>query len=329
MKDHARITFDGLILFCFSRGTAKRKPDRRSRCEIGILNRTGSDEHEFGLRVEKEALRGGELVTVDPKMIGMRENPLRFSQSELRKFGSFHLYTGTPQQPPPKSGSVIREKSFDTVLDLEGDDFYRGKVKVVPGSYTKLFVTTGSFAGIVQTADAEFARVSKNVLDQVLSSFLRPQNWERLLDPDRRLLASFSRIVKTVIEITKGKNLVIKGIKKSGREETIFNLPHPSKLKAKRYIIEITNHEIESQRPPDLDQSIIKNCAAFAHHSLAVKSIPTSGKARSSPQKARPIYGLVGNFDFDGATEDGLNKRLQRTEPACCIGCQLSQSESF
>ena len=332
MKDHARITFDGLMLFCFSRKTYKRKPDRRTRCEVGILNQTGDDKHELSIKVEKEPLRGADLVAVDPKEIGMRENPLRISQLDLRKYASFHLYTGTTQQPAPKSGSVIREKSFDSVLDLEGDDFYRTKLKFVPGSYTKLFSTTGSFAGIGQTADAEFVRVSKNIIDQVLASFIRPQNWERLLDPDRRLLSSFSRKVKSVIEIPKGKNLVIKGIKKSGREEIIFSLPNPSILDAKRYVIEINNHDSAIQDQTEKRQKIVKNCAAFVYHSLAIKSLIANGKARSlksSPQPTRPIYGLVGNFDISAVAEDELDSKWQRTDEACCIGCQVSQSESI
>jgi hypothetical protein len=332
MKDHARIIFEGLLLFCFSRRTTKRRPDRRGRCEIGILNQTGNDQHEFVIKVETEPLHGGDLVTVDPQIIGMRENPLKITQSDLRKFASFHMYTGTTQQPAPASGSVIREKSFDTILDLEGDDFYRGRVKVVPGSYTKLYSTTGSFAGIGLTADAEFVRVSKNILDNVLSTFQRPQNWERLLDPDRRLLASFSRKVKTVIEITKGNQLVIKGIRKSGKQETIFNLPHPATVNARRYVIDITNHDVERSSHPKDVQEVIKNCAAFVHHSLAIKSVLTNGKAgiyKSSPRSVRPVYGLTENFDFRTSRDDRQDILLQRSDAACCIGCELSQSETI
>jgi hypothetical protein len=262
----------------------------------------------------------------------MRENPLKISQSELRKFASLHMYTGTPQQPPPKSGSVIREKSFDTVLDLEGDDFYRGKVKLIPGSYTKLFSSIGSFSGVSQTADAEFARVSKNILNQILSNFLHPHNWGRLLDPDRRLLASFSRKVKTVVEITKGKNLVIKGIRKSGKQETFLNLPHPSLLNAKRYVIEITNQDAERHSPPENDQDVIKNCAAFVHHSDAIKSIQTNGMTgsnKSVSRISRPIYGLTKNIDYSAMNEDRQDLILQRSDDACCISCQISVSESI
>jgi hypothetical protein len=332
MKDNARILFDGLMLFCFSRKTTKRKPDRRSRCEIGLLNRTGNDEHEFVINVEIEQLRGGNLVKVAPELIGMRANPLRISQSDLRKFSSLFLYTGNTHQPPPKSGSVIREKSFDTVLDLEGEDFYRGKLEFVPSNYTKLISTTGSFAGVDHTGDAQFARVSKKILDLILSTFQRPKDWALLLDPNKRLLASFSRKVESVIEITKGRNLVLKGSRKSGRQEIIFSLPHPSILKAKRYVIEITNHDLEHPSTHMDGDVVIKNCAAFAHYSSAIKSIQINGKSRSfksSSRSSKPIYGLTRNFDYTDSNNAGSNLNLQRSKDACCIACQTSQSDNI
>lgn len=317
------------MLFCFSEKTSKRLPDKRNRCEIGIHNQTGTDKHAFVIDIKKEPLKdkkkrplkSGELERVDPKSAEMSANPLEISQVNLRKFSSLHLYTGTLQPQPPTSGSVIRDKSFDGILDLEGEDFYRGKVNVIPGRYTILFATAGSFTGVDATHDAEYARVSERIHKFILKESVRPRFWDNLLDLDRRLLATYFRQVKTEVEIPSGQHLILQGVKKPGEVVTIFRLPHPSVLNAKRYVIEITNLDKKHSKFKPYDKiGETKKCGAFIHHSLAVK--PTNPDAKT-------IFGLTSNFDFLELTRGEKKFLNHRCETACCIVCKLESSTTI
>src|SRR5215813_12620537 len=135
---NAVITLDGLMVFCFSPKTSQGLPDVRTRCKIGILHETGADIHEFSIRVFKE-LPDGSSTQATPQEIGMTSNPRIFDQLALNAISSFHLYVGNDGDPPPQTGSVVREQSFDEVLNLNGEDFYPTGVNILWDRFTPLY----------------------------------------------------------------------------------------------------------------------------------------------------------------------------------------------
>lgn len=310
-NNNAKITFEGLLLFCFPhdnlRGGAK------SHCEIGILNETGEDEHEVVINVQKKDLSSGQTIPVPSAEAGMASNPLKFSHQQIRGFSSLELYAGSSQQQPPTSGAVTRNASFDKILNLEGGDFYGGKINLIEGRYTSMFVTTGEFSAIAETPSGMFCRVSRPVVEEAKKLKGRPPGWGSLLDVDKRTLAPFARKAEVEIEIGQNQSLVLKGLRDDGSAETLFSLPHPPVIGAERYVISFSNSDKIRGSGAAL------NCSAFLHHSLAIKSPRPGGK---------PEYGLVLNFDFDGASEAGA-AALQRTDDSACDCARLDDSESL
>ncbi|HKX27498.1 MAG TPA: hypothetical protein VJ302_07390, partial [Blastocatellia bacterium] len=273
---------------------------------------TELDEHEFVIRVEQEPIRGGGLVLADPARVGMSENPLTLDQVQLRKFASLHLYQGAMRQLPPQSGCVVRDPSFDTVLDLEGEDFYDAPVTVLPERYTLMFVTTGLFSGLNFAAHSAFSRVSREVLDQIRAVPRRPEDWDQLPDSERRSLPAFAREVKSEHRLDRGESLVIKGVGHSKRVQTLAKLPHPSQLHARRYVITISN--LDKRGTGEDLPHVLQNCAGFLHHSAALDPLDLRGKGS---------FGLMYNFDHDDLAQDLLGDELERTPAACCGECQI------
>src|SRR5262245_15632884 len=243
----------------------------------------------------------------------MTSNTRIFDQLALNAISSFHLYVGNDGDPPPQTGSVVREQSFDEVLNLNGEDFYPTGVNILWDRFTPLYATAGAFAGVSETGDAEFCRVSKDVLLDIQNTLARPDNWYTLLDPDKRMWGSFARKMKIEIEIGQGKYLIAKANSGPGVLETIFRLPHPSTLGIKGYVLEINN--LESDSTVDVTSALfkVKNCANFTHFSNAVEVPHLTHK---------PIYGLAFNFDFVSLSDDELNEDTERCDTGCCIGCE-------
>jgi len=312
-NSNAVITFDGLLVFCFAPKTCQGSPDIRDRCDIGVLHETGGDIHEFSIKVYKE-MPDGSSMPAEPHEFGMPDNPLIYNQSALKGLSSFHLYVGDCEDGPPESGSVIRESSFDAVLNLNGEDFYQGGVKILWGKFTPLRVTAGSFAGVNGTGDAEFCRVSADVLQVVQNTLMRPNDWYTLLDSDRRMLGTFARKMKTEIEIGQGKYLIAKAESSSGVFETLFCLPYPGDFGVNGYVLEVNNLDPVDLLDITSPDHIVNNCANFTHLCEAIE-VPHL--------VPHPVYGLTYNFDFVYLNDDELNEDVERCDDACCIGCEL------
>jgi len=310
-NSNAKITFEGLLLFCFPNNNLTG--GAKSHCEIGILNETGEDEHEVVINIMKKDLNSGQTIPATPAEAGMAANPLKFSHQQIRGFSSLELYTGASQQSPPRSGVVTRDASFDKILNLEGGDFYGGKINLIEGRYTSMFAKTGEFSAIAETPSGMFCRVSKPVVEEAKKLKGRPPGWGGLLDADKRALAPFARKAEADVEIGQNQSLVLKGIRDDGSAETLFSLPHPSIIRAERYVISFSNSDKTSE------PGAVLNCSAFLHHSLAIKSPRPGGKSE---------YGLMLNFDFDFISQAGATA-FQRSEEACCDCGRLEDSGSL
>ena len=306
-NSNAVVTFDGLMVFYFEPQTYQGPLDVRNRCIIGLLHETGPDAHEFKIRVFEELPDGSSRLVTE----------LKFGQLELKKLFSFHLFVGDCGDLPPNSGRVVREPSFDTVLNLNGKDFYQGDVAILWNKFTPLFVTDGSFSGVNETGDAEFCRVSTGVLQDVKNTLTRPNDWYTLLDSDRRMLGAFARKVRTEIEIGQGKYLVAKKEVQRGKFENVFCLPYPPSTGATGYVLEFTN--LDKNLDPTSPDHIVKNCANFAHLCEAV----------TVPQLAsQAIFGLTYNFDYVYLIDDELTEDTERCDDACCVSGEVRSSLS-
>jgi hypothetical protein len=310
LNSNVVITFDGLMLFRFSPKKDQACPDRREQCKIGILHETGNDPHRLTIKVYQVSNDGGTTLA-DPANVGMTENPRIFDQNALKSLSSFHLFLGQDASQLPESGCVIREPSFDKVLQIDGRHFYGRPVDILWNKMTPFYATVGSFSGVNSTADSEFCRVSKDVLPGIINTLSMPSNWYSLFTADKSSLPSFARKMRAEIEICENESLIASTKSNTGAIETIFRLSMPGNG-LERYVLEIDNlDETEERASPEF---IVSNCANFTHLCDAV-DIPQ--------QTDKPIYGLTYNFDFTIDTNFGIGEDTERCDSACCVGCEV------
>jgi hypothetical protein len=285
----------------------------REQCEIGIIHETGNDPHRLIIKVY-QVDENGLTKLANPQDVGMTANPRIFDQTMLKNLASFHLFLGQDPNLPPQTGSVIREQSFDSVLQIDGIDFYDQPLDLIWAKMTPFFVTTGSFSGVNSTAHAEFCRISEAVLQLIEGSLSEPSNWSTLVADDKYALKSFARKMRAEIEISEDKYLILNAKSQSSMFETVFKLSKPES-DLKRYVLEIDNlDEVEEKHSPEF---IVSNCANCRY---LCEAIDFKDKSQNAEKK---IFALSYNFDFTIDTDNGLGEDTERCDTACCIAAEV------
>jgi hypothetical protein len=235
-KSIVTVRFDGLLLFCLD--------ERKGECEAKIC--TAAQGHELKITIFRS---GGEQFY----------GP--FGTEAVRGFHQISLQvTGGSQNG---SAKLVKDSSYDLLLNLAGDNFYGSKAKINPARYEAGFtIKTGRIGAGNVAADCN--KVNLDAFKNV-SFHLSDKEWDELVDRKRdkdpgsvAKLGPFAKDVMLSIELEEGQNFKITS--KDGKLK-IGPLPFKS---GENYDVDIKY----------LDAGIptrLKDCIGFAHHSEAVK----------------------------------------------------------
>lgn len=284
---NVEITFDGLMVFCF--------PDSRQHGEVGLL--TKDNDHEFKIEVNSK------LVEDCPS-----------DHSELRQLPPLYLFVedsinGAWQgYREPEANSVRVDQSFDSVLDLNGEDFYGNGARIAADHYLpSLFISSGEFSvepdHLSDPKVTSFFRVTEDVIKRIKDHRV-PKDWNSLAVESKKTLTPFATRITFTTQLDETQRLVL-SIDKDGRR--ILELPH----RDAPYNIEIFNDDKEPV-------NTFENCKSFRFHSETILEQSAEGAG------PLPRYSLV---PLDKAGEE--NGEVARTSGACCISCKASAIKSL
>jgi hypothetical protein len=266
-KSIVTVRFDGLMLFLLD--------EQKGECEAKIC--TAARDHEMKITVFR---RGGEQYY----------GP--FDTDAIKGFHQINLQvTGSPQNG---SAKLVKDSSYDLLLNLAGKDFYSSKAKIKDGRYESSFVIKNGKIGAGHLA-ADCNKVRLDAFKDA-SFFLSETEWDELVarkrDRDPESVAKLSPCAKDIIvsiEMEEGQNFKITS--KDGKLR-IGPLPFKS---GENYDVEIMYSDIH---PP----SRLRDCMGFAHHSEAVKSDDSVTYAIFRPLRAEETdVGCceVGSYNLD------------------------------
>jgi len=235
-KSIVTVRFDGLLLFCLD--------ERKGECEAKIC--TAAQDHELKITVFRS---GGELYY----------GP--FGLNAIRGFHQISLQvTGGSQNG---SAKLVKDSSYDLLLNLAGDDFYGSKANINPARYEAGFIIKNGKIGAGNLAP-DCNKVRLDAFKDV-RFHLSESEWDELVaqkrDKDPGSVAKLDPCAKDVIvsiEMEEGQNFKITS--KDGKLK-IGPLPFRS---GENYDVEIMYSD---SRPPKR----LRDCIGFAHHSEAVK----------------------------------------------------------
>src|SRR5262245_12313871 len=267
-KSIVTVRFDGLLLFCLD--------ERKGECEAKIC--TAAQDHELKITVFRS---GGEQYY----------GP--FGLDAIRDFHQISLQvTGGSQNG---SAELVKDSSYDFLLNLAGDDFYGSKAKINPAKYDAGFIIKNGKIGAGDLAP-ECNKVKLDAFKDV-RFHLSESEWDELVarkrDKDPGSVAKLSPFAKNVIvyiEMEEGQNFKITS--KDGKLK-IGPLPFKS---GENYDVDI---KYSDAGPP----TRLKDCIGFAHHSEAVKPDDSVTYAIFRPLSAEETDGgccRAGCFDQDG-----------------------------
>ena len=234
-KSTVTVRFDGLLLF--------RLNESKGQCEAKIC--TAAEGHELMIRVFRS---GGE------QLFGP------FNLDEIRSFDQIKLQVAGRAKSGP---ALVKDSSYDLLLNLAGDDFYGSKAEIKDGRYDALFIIKNGKIGAGNLAPA-CKKVNLDAFKDV-SFYLSETEWDELVsekqaqDPGSvaRLLP-FAKDVKLSIDMKEGQNF-----KMTSKDGKLKVGPLPFK-RGENYDVEI--RYLDSGPPTRLE-----DCIGFAHHSEAVK----------------------------------------------------------
>lgn len=268
-KSIVTVRFDGLLLFCLD--------ERKGECEAKIC--TAAKDHEMKITVFRS---GGEQF---------------YGPFDLDTINGFHQInlqvTGGSQNG---SARLVKDSSYDLLLNLAGKDFYGSKAKIKDRRYEAGFIIKNGKIGAGNLAPD----CNKVKLDDFkdVSFFLGEPDWDELTarkrDRDPESVARLRPCAKDVIvsiEMEEGQNFKITS---NDGKLKIGPLPFKS---GENYDVDI---KFLDASPPDR----LRDCIGFGHHSEAVKPDGSVTYSIFRPLRAEETEAgccEVGGFDLGGA----------------------------
>jgi len=235
-KSIVTVRFEGLLLFCLD--------ERKGECEAKIC--TAAKDHEMKITVFRS---GGEQYY----------GP--FGLDAIRGFHKINLQVVGGSQNG--SARLVKDSSYDLILNLAGNDFYGSIAKIKENKYESSFIINNGKIGAGDLAN-DCNKVNLDAFKDV-SFHMSDKEWDEMVASKRRhdpgsvaRLSPFAKNVILSIEMEEGQNFKITS--KDGKLK-IGPLPFKS---GENYDVEI---KYLDAGPP----TSLKDCMGFAHHSEAVK----------------------------------------------------------
>jgi hypothetical protein len=268
-KSIVTVRFDGLLLFCLD--------ERKGECEAKIC--TAAQDHEMKITVFRS---GGERYYGPFGLDAIRG----FHQISLQVTGG----------SPNGSAGLVKDSSYDLLLNLAGEDFYGSKAKIKETRYEAGFIIKNGKIGAGSLAsDCNKVRLDafKNVRFHLSES-----EWDELIarkrghDPESVVkLNPFAKDVIVSIEMDEGQSFKI--ISEDGKLK-IGPLPFKSG----------ENYDVDIKFLDAGPLTCLNDCIGFAHHSEAVKPDGSVTYAIFRPLRAEETDGACcrsGCYDLGGA----------------------------
>ncbi|MGE0126821.1 MAG: hypothetical protein AB7U82_01860 [Blastocatellales bacterium] len=265
-KATVTVRFDGLLLFCLD--------ELKGVCEAKIC--TAAADHELKIKVFRS---GGE------------ENYGPFTLKDILGFHPIELQVTTNKWPP--GPPLVKDSSYDLLLNLAGNDFYGSKAVIQHGRYDAAFLIKNGKIGAGDLA-ADCKKVNLDDFKDV-SFHLSEPDWDQLIAQKQAAnpqsvanLPPFAKDVVVAIEMEEGQDFKMT----TGKDkQVLLLLPF---LPGENYHVEIGYADAA---PP----TRLGDCIGFAHHSEAVK-----------PKTDVMTYSIFRPL------------RAEETDPGCCLsGCIL------
>jgi hypothetical protein len=235
-KSIVTVRFDGLLLFLLD--------ERKEECEAKIC--TAAHDHELKITVFKS---GGEQYY----------GP--FGLEDIKGFHQINLQVNGGSQNG--SSKLVKDSSYDLLINLAGEDFYSSKAQIKEGRYEASFIIKNGKIGAGNIA-ADCNKVNLDAFKDV-SFYISETEWDELVarkkDQDPESMAKLSPFAKDVIvsiEMEEGQNFKITS--KDGKLK-VGPLPFKSG----------ENYDVEIKFSDAGPLTRLKDCMGFAHHSEAVK----------------------------------------------------------
>jgi hypothetical protein len=262
-KSIVTVRFDGLMLFVLD--------ERKGECEAKIC--TAAHDHELKITVFRS---GGEQYY----------GP--FGLGDIKGFHQISLQVNGGSQNG--SSKLVKDSSYDLLINLAGEDFYSSKAEIKEGRYEASFIIKNGKIGAGNVA-ADCNKVNLDAFKDV-SFYISETEWDELVarkrDQDPESVAKLNPFAKDVIvsiEMEEGQDFKI--ISKDGKLK-VGPLPFKSG----------ENYDVEIKFSDATPLTRLKDCMGFAHHSEAVKP--------------------------DGSLTYGIFRPLsaEESDPGCCkLGC--------
>jgi hypothetical protein len=235
-KSIVTVRFDGLLLFFLD--------EQKGECEAKIC--TAAHDHELKITVFKS---GGEQYY----------GP--FGLEDIKGFHQINLQlSGGPQNGASK---LVKDSSYDLLLNLAGDDFYSSNAKIKEDKYEASFIIKNGKIG-AGNVTADCNKVNLDAFKDV-SFYLSDTEWDELVarkkgqDPESvAKLRPFAKDVMVSIEMEEGQNFKITS--KDGKLK-VGPLPFKSG----------ENYDVEISFSDASPLTRLSDCIGFAHHSESVK----------------------------------------------------------
>jgi hypothetical protein len=235
-KSIVTVRFDGLLLFLLD--------EQKGVCEAKIC--TAAHDHELKITVFKS---GGEQYY----------GP--FGLEDIKGFQQISLQVNGGSQNG--SAKLVKDSSYDLLLNLAGEDFYSSKATIKDGRYEASFIIKNGKIGAGSVA-ADCNKVNLDAFKDV-SFYLSDTEWNEIVarkkdqDPESvAKLRPFAKDVLLSIEMEEGQNFKI-----TSKDGKLKVGPLPFKG-GENYDVEISF--LDPGPPTSLNE-----CIGFAHHSEAVK----------------------------------------------------------
>jgi hypothetical protein len=233
-KSIVTVRFDGLLLFLLD--------EQKGECEAKICT---ARDHELKITIFRS---GGEQ---------------RYGPFDLEAIRGFHQIKLQVTGGSQNGSTLVKDSSFDLLLNLAGEDFYGSKAKIKENRYEAgLIIKSGKIGAGNLAPDCN--RVNFETFKDV-SYYLPETEWDKLIsqkrdrDPDSAVkLSPFAKEVIVSIEMEEGQNF---NITSEDGKLKVGSLPF------KRG----ENYDVDIKYSDSSPLTMLKECMGFAHHSDAVK----------------------------------------------------------
>lgn len=280
---NVNITFDGLLCFDLDRD--------RKLCKIEV--HTKAEGHIMKIIVKPD---GGQAIR---KVL---------SQEKLKELSPLHLFV-SDIEGNPLSPSVSDSGSFDKILDLASEHFYKRKRAVKSEIYEcDIWLQNGRIgAGELDTCH----RVKQGLFQNLKFDWECRQEWEgfkrgvQTVDPEaiKDFPSTFARDVAVTITLAAGQSLHLVSLnKKLKPEDRVVFGP----------LATGSNYDISIEYADAILPTGLFDCIGFAHHCEALEPAPD------------PIFGIFKPSKF----KDEDNQLNPITFTGCCECCRNDGSSS-